>query len=477
MNRAACRRWLPFALFIFVGTGSQVSGQDRPNVLIIIIDDLGCRDIGIEGSSFHETPNLDALARSGVRFTNFYSAHPVCSPTRAALMTGKVPQRVGITDWIHPSSGIALPKEEITLAETFQKQGYQTAYLGKWHLGEDDANLPTRHGFEWIKCVNRAGQPASYYFPFKRSNGSTTVYDVPDLEDAQETDYLTDVLTTKTIEFLKSRSQDRPFFLCLGHYSIHTPIQPPRDLPAKYRDKAKQAYGKTKTPILDAPNESLSRGRQDNADYAAMMENLDNNIGRLLRGLEETGQRDNTIVVFTSDNGGLCTLKGKNPGPTCNLLLRSGKGWTYEGGIRISTFISWPKQIKPAICDVPGYTADFYPTLLELCGMSPLPQQHLDGRSLAGVIRGQLDTKLQERAIAWYYPHDHGSGHKPSAAIRKGKWKLILDLNTGSVQLFDLLADPSELKEISPAQPDIAKSLTKELRDWIAETTKGAGPN
>ena len=478
MKKSARNCCVPLALLLLFGVRNEIQAResskplDRPNVLIVVIDDLGCRDIGIDGSSFHETPHLDALARSGVRFTDFYSAHPVCSPTRAALMTGKVPQRVGITDWIHPSSGVVLPKSETTIAEAFQQQGYQTAYLGKWHLGEDDESLPTKHGFDWIKGVNRAGQPASYYFPFKRANGATTVHDVPDFEDGHDSDYLTDVLTTKAIDFLKTRTTERPFFMCIGHYSIHTPIQPPRSLPDKYREKSKQMYGDTKTPILDAPNQSLSRGRQDNADYAAMMENLDDNVGRLLAALDDLRQRQNTIVVFTSDNGGLCTLKSKNPGPTSNLPFRSGKGWTYEGGIRISTLISWPKDIKPSVCDVPAYTADFYPTLLDLCGLPPRPEQHLDGRSLANLMRGNADHGLDDRSIAWYYPHDHGSGHKPSAAIRKGRWKLILDLASGSIQLFDLAADPSELNEISASNPEMSRSLTNELHSWIQSTTR-----
>jgi arylsulfatase A-like enzyme len=191
----------------------QVCAADQPNVLIFFIDDLGRTDLAVDGSPFHETPRLDALARAGVRFTDFYSAHPVCSPTRGALMTGKAPQRVGITDWIHPQSGIAIPPTETTLGEAFQTHGYQTAYVGKWHLGEADADHPTRHGFAWTLGVNRAGQPASYHFPYRRAEGTPTVWDVPDLADGQPGDYLTDVLTTKTIRFLKQRDRQRPFLL------------------------------------------------------------------------------------------------------------------------------------------------------------------------------------------------------------------------------------------------------------------------
>jgi arylsulfatase A-like enzyme len=344
------------------------TAAERPNVLIFLIDDLGRRDLGIDGSTFHETPRLDALARSGVRFTDFYASHPVCSPTRASFMTGKAPRRTGITDWIHPGSGIALSAHETTLAEAFQSHGYQTAYLGKWHLGEADAGHPTRHGFEWALGVNRAGQPASYYFPYRRSRDSVSVWDVPDFADGKEGDYLTDALTTGAIQFLRQRDPERPFFLCLGHYAVHTPIQPPPVLREKYRSKRARLHGDSETPTLPAPFGATSRARQDDPDYAAMVENLDANIGRLLDALPDLRLRENTIVIFTSDNGGLCTLDGEKPGPTTILPWRAGKGWTYEGGIRIPTFVNWPAHLNPRTTDVPGITADLYPTISPTTG-------------------------------------------------------------------------------------------------------------
>lgn len=438
-----------------------------PNVLVFLIDDLGRSDVGVDGSPFHETPHLDALARSGVRFTDFYSAHPVCSPTRAALMTGKAPQRLGITDWIHPASGVALSAEETTLGEAFQRHGYQTA-----HLGESDADHPTKHGFEWTKGVNRAGQPGSYDHPYRRPGNRPTIWDVPDFDAGQDGDYLTDVITSGAIEFLEHRDARRPFFLCFGHYAIHTPIQPPANLPGKYRDKRAGMYGNAATPTLSAPFDAVSRGRQDNADYAAMMENLDSNIGCVLTALDGLGLRENTIVVFTSDNGGLCTLARDKPGPTSNLPWRSGKGWNYEGGIRIPTCIAWPGHLESSTTSVPGYTADLYPTLLELCGLPLQPQQHRDGRSLVGALHGAPDTALTERPLAWYYPHDHGSGHKASAAIRRGSWKLIYYLASEKTELYDLANDPAESIDLHAEHPDKAKVLREELLSWIDETRK-----
>ena len=386
-------------------------------------------------------------------------------------MTGKAPQRLGITDWIHPGTGIALPASETTLGEAFQQQGYRTAYFGKWHLGENDASLPTKHGFESIKGVNRAGHPASYYFPFKQYVNKASIADVPDFELAKETDYLTDLLTTATIDFLKGRDLQRPFLACVGHYAIHTPIQPPVDLPQKYRDKAESMYGFSETPKRPAPFNSTSRARQDDPSYAAMIENLDQNIGRVLSALEESGQRQNTIVIFTSDNGGLCT-NSKTGGVTCNLPWRGGKAWNYEGGIRVSTFISWPDQLNPSTCSVPGYTADIYPTLLELCGMPLQPQQHLDGRSLVSALREKPDPELLERPLAWVYPHEHHFGHKPSAAIRRGSWKLIHYLTSETSELYDLATDPGESTDLSVMHPDRTAAMSKELLHWIDETTK-----
>lgn len=386
-------------------------------------------------------------------------------------MTGKVPQRVGITDWIHPNSGVAIPSAETTLAEAFQSHGYQTAYLGKWHLGEGDDDAPTRHGFEWTRGVNRAGQPASYYAPFQRQESKSSIWDVPDFDAVDKNAYLTDVLTDSAIEFLVKRDADRPFLLCVGHYAIHTPIEPPVGLTAKYKQKILTQYGDTKSPVLPAPFESSTRGRQDNADYAAMMKNLDTNIGRVLTSLDSLKLRDSTIIIFTSDNGGLSTVGKGKPGPTCNLPFRCGKGWTYEGGIRIPTFVSWLGTVMPCELSVPGYMPDLYPTLLELCDLPLQPDQHLDGRSLAKPIKGLADDSLDERPLTWYYPHNHGSGHRPSAAIRLGNWKLIHHLVSGESELYNLQVDPGESHNLSSQHKNKTVLLRDQLLDWIKVTT------
>lgn len=441
----------------------------QPNVIVFFIDDLGWADLGCYGSKFHETPNLDRLANNGVRFTQSYSANPVCSPTRAAVQTGKAPQRVGITQWIPQPSDIALPKKDTTLAETFKAAGYQTGYTGKWHLGEKENDLPASHGYTWMRATNRAGQPASYFFPYARKSNRGDYWNVPDLEKGKQGDYLTDALTSQAMGFIES-NKDKPFFLYLAHYAVHTPIQAPKELVKKYQTKRKKLYGKSKTPTIPDRYHTVSRGRQDHATYAAMMENLDMNIGRVLKQVSDLGLSENTIIVFTSDNGGHCHLR-RNPGVTCNLPLRSGKGWTYEGGIRIPTIVSWPGKISPGISDTPNISMDLYPTLLELTGQKLMPKQHLDGYSLATALDARPDAALTSRALYWTYPHNHGSGHKPSHAIRKDGWKLIHFDSDDSDELYHLSEDMGEKENLAKKHPEKVASLKKELMAWIKETT------
>lgn len=445
------------------------AATEKPNVVIFFIDDLGWSDLGCYGSTFHETPNIDKLAASGVRFSQSYSANPVCSPTRAAMLTGKAPQRVGITQWIHQPSDIHLPAAETTLAEAFASAGYSTGYIGKWHLGEKNDQLPSANGFSWMKCVNRAGQPASYFFPYSKKSKRGSYWDVPDLDNGKQGDYLTDAITDKAIEFIESH-QKKPFLLYFAHYAVHTPIQAPKPLVDKYKAKKTKLYGDSKTERLPDRYNTVSRGRQDHPTYAAMMENLDQNVGRVMAKLDQLQLTDNTIVLFTSDNGGHCHLKG-SPGVTSNLPLRSGKGWTYEGGTRIPTIISWRNHIQPSVSETPVITMDMYPTLLALTGQALRPEQHLDGQSLQSAIEGQSNSTLKKRALCWTYPHTHGSGHKPSHAIRKGNWKLIHFDSDNSNELYQIDRDIGEKNDLADRHPEKVKDLVTELNEWINNTT------
>lgn len=454
---------------------NELNAEDpeKPNVVMFFIDDLGYMDLGCNGSTGYKTPNIDKLASASVSFSNFYSANPVCSPTRAAMLTGKAPQRLGITQWINQPNDLHLPLQEHTIAEAFAENGYQNGYIGKWHVGEKDHQMPTAQGFQWMRCVNRGGAPGSYFFPFKRKqkSGGIAYWDVPDLDDRKEGDYLTDELTDKAIEFIDAK-RDSPFFLCFAHYAVHTPIQAPNDLTAKYKKKF-ASLPKIERPFRSERNEGKTRARQDNPTYAAMIENLDTNVGRVIDHLSKSGLSQNTIIVFTSDNGGLSTTK--RVGPTSCHPLRAGKGWTYEGGIRIPTMICWPNKLTPSVCATPGITMDFYPTLLELAGIPKKPKQHLDGVSLVSALQGSPSDQLSNRFLAWTYPHHHGSQHSPSNAIRMGNWKLIQKTddatpNDDRLELYNLKDDLSETKNLAKTHPAKANELLGKLTKWLSDT-------
>ncbi|MEZ5317940.1 MAG: sulfatase, partial [Vicinamibacterales bacterium] len=396
-----------FFLLAVAATAASFCGR-RPaapplNVVVILIDDLGWTDTGAYGSTFYETPAIDRLAREGARFTRFYTASPVCSPTRASLMTGKYPARVGITDWIGgdqkgrllPAPYLdALPLDEVTVGEAFEAAGYVTGYAGKWHLGAD-LHMPVDQGFAETFAVNHAGQPSTYFAPYHRATPSPM--DVPDLEHDQPGEYLTDRLTDAAVDFL-TRHRDDKYFYVLSHYSVHTPLEAPEATIEKYRQK----HGGPPDVSEDAfepEGPSFTKLHQDQPTYAAMIEATDHSVARVLEALDATGVADHTLVVFLSDNGGLSTLLRRGPNtPTSNAPLRAGKGWLYEGGIRAPLIVRWPGVVRPGlVVDGPAITTDLYPTLLDAAGLPPKPDQHVDGLSLAAALRG--DRPLPARTL------------------------------------------------------------------------------
>jgi arylsulfatase A-like enzyme len=443
-----------------------------PNIVFILIDDLGCRDLGSFGSTFHETPRLDRLAAEGLRFDRAYAAAPVCSPTRASILSGKYPARVGITQWIGGThEGKVrdvpylhyLPLEETSLATALREGGYQTWHVGKWHLG-DEAFLPGNHGFD----VNIGGShhghpPAGFFAP----------YEPLPLPDAPPGEYLTDRLTDEAIRLIRGR-QDRPFFLHLSHYAVHEPIQAPAALVRKYQRKAAAlgldqiapfTEGESFTPLALCDRRVQRRLLQSDPAYAAMIENLDWNVGRILDALEAEGLAGETLVVFTSDNGGLST--GFRP-PTCNLPALEGKGWNFEGGTRVAQLARWPGVIAPrSSASVPVTSTDFYPTFLEAAGLPARPGQHCDGVSLLPLFRGRAE--LPRDAIFWHYPHYSNQGGTPAASMVEGEWKLIEFFEEGRLALFHLASDPSEQRDLADAEPARLARMAARLRAWQAE--------
>ncbi|MEC7294512.1 MAG: sulfatase, partial [Planctomycetota bacterium] len=459
------------SIFIFIClTTTTARGSDQPNFLFFLVDDLGWADVGCNGSTFYQTPHIDSLATSGTRFTDGYAAASICSPTRASILTGRHPVRVNITDWIPGMSKTGkfekvedrdnLALSEVTIAETLRDAGYQTFFAGKWHLGEA-GHFPEDQGFSInIGGHERGSPPGGYYAPWRN----------PKLVAKHDGEYLTERLTEETISFINSqRTQDPPFFAYLSYYNVHTPIQPYKKRVGEYEEKLKGLKGET--PIIEERN-ARSRGRQDNAELASMVAAVDDSVGRILAKLDEWQLSDNTVVIFFSDNGGLCTRpasskkNGKGAaGPGCNLPLRAGKGWLYEGGIREAAIVRAPGKAQGIVCNTPMVSTDFYPTILELAGLPLQPELHVDGRSLVPF----LDTEPKEQAereLYWHYPHYHGSGWTPGGAIRKGDWKLIEFWEYDDVELYDLSNDIGEQNDLSTQHPEKVIELQLALDNW-----------
>jgi arylsulfatase A len=470
------------AVFPVLATAAAADPAAKPNVILVVIDDMGWADLGCYGSKLHQTPQIDKLAAGGMRFTSAYAACPVCSPSRAAIMTGKWPARLHLTDWLPgrgdlPAQRLARPKirqqlalEEITLAEMFHKAGYATASIGKWHLGGAGFG-PREQGFDVNVAGDQGGSPPGYFAPFFQAAGSksgkTKGRQLAGLEDAPDGSYLTDLLTDAAIQFIEQH-QDRPFFVYLPHYTVHIPLQAKPDLVAKY------------------PAETPFRGQQNSPVYAAMIESLDGGIGRLLAKLDELKLAENTIVIFTSDNGGLATLEGPHTPATSNAPLREGKGFLYEGGIRVPLIVRWPARIQPQqTSDVPVCTMDLMPTLTELCGIRL--EHAIDGQPFAAELAIHPQTRsvsegngvpppnelvprsrvgLVSRPLFWHYPHYSNQGGKPGGAVREGDWKLIEFYEDGRRELFNLKSDPSESHNLAAKEPQRVEELAARLAAW-----------
>ena len=450
------------ALSIFITAVPTLIDAKQTNFLFFLVDDMGWADIGANGSKFHETPNIDRLAKSGMRFTQGYAAGSVCSPTRASIMTGRHPVRVDITDWIpgqsnrktnpllHPDDLSHLPLAEVTIAEALKEHGYQTFFAGKWHLG-NKGQWPTDQGFDInIGGHHRGSPPGGYYSPWSN----------PALKAKQPGEYLTERLTDESVKFLEERDKTSPFLLYLSYYNIHTPIQAYKKHIDHYKAKAAKAFQDV-TPT-EPEHDGINRTRQDNPALASMVAAVDDSVGVLLDKLTELKLDKNTVVIFFSDNGGLSTLG--RPGPGCNLPLRAGKGWLYEGGVREPTIIRAPDVTQPnSVSHKPMVSMDFFPTMLDLAGLPLQPKLHVDGQSLLPHLKGDDSG---QRTFYWHYPHYHGSTWKPGASIRDGDWKLIEFYHYKNFELYNLADDPGERQNLAKAKPTKAKLLRAKLLAW-----------
>jgi arylsulfatase A-like enzyme len=469
-----------FCLFFLFSVVVLATAQTKkPNVIIILADDLGWADLMCYGSTFYETPNLDKLATNGVKFNYAYAPSPVCSPTRASLLTGKNPVRTGVTDWIagRQADGKAMPYEklivkptayqlaleETTLAEYALNQGYKTYFAGKWHLGEEEKFWPQNQGFQTNMGGWSKGGPSGIVND--TIGGFFTPYNNPMLKDGPAGEYITDRLTTECLDFLDKNGKEN-FLLMYSLYAVHNPMQAPSALVKKYQEKRKKLNLTDKDRFIKdedwMKNESSWRRRvvQDHAIYAAMVENMDTNIGLIIQKLQQLGIDDNTIIIFTSDNGGLSTAEGS---PTTNGTLRNGKGWLHEGGIRVPFILYWKGKISPStVSDIPVTTSDIYPTLAKVLNSSYKKDKAVEGEN----ILTQLTTE-KSRTLYWHYPHYSNQGGKPGSAIRKGNLKLIYNYEDQSVEMYDVVKDVSEKNNLAAVQPKQAKQMQKELMQWL----------
>ncbi len=440
---------------------AQKTGSAKPNVIILLVDDLGWRDVGYMGSKFYETPNIDKLSAQGMTFTNAYAACAVCSPTRASIQTGRYPARIGVTDWIRarfqvpggevetpppyqendgrllrtPSNPYWMDLDEVTLGELFKKAGYFTCHIGKWHLGPD-AYYPEKQGYDVNIAGCDMGQPVNYFDPYANEKG----VHFPTLEPRKEGEYLVDRLADELVHVIDNHKNE-PFFINMCYYAVHTPLMAKPEMINKYEAKNK----------VD---------EQTNAVYAAMVESVDRAVAKLLGELKRNNLLDNTLILFFSDNGGLL-------GSTSNKPLRSGKGYPYEGGIREPMFIVWNGHIQPGTsCDLPVSSVDILPTLCSVVGM-PLPERTIDGRDISPALKGE---EMKTVPLFWHFPHYRGKDVVPYSIVRDGDWKLIKRYEGNEFELFNLKNDLSEEHEVSSSNPEKVKELNAELEEWLKDT-------
>ncbi len=456
MKHTIIRAIAIFMLSWFAATiDVAIANTSQTNVLLILIDDLGWRDLGCYGSEYYQTPNIDRLAAEGMRFTNGYAACNVCSPTRAAILTGKYPARLLLTQWL-PSGRwnrtkhrlregryvSNLPLEEVTIAESMREAGYRTAFIGKWHLGTETYYYPQHQGFDVNVAGRDYGAPGSYFYPFQGSwriptTGKTLHKETP--LSGKEGDYLVDRLAEEADTFIR-KTADRPFFLMLSHYAVHTPLQGKPNKITRYDRVSKHK-------------------RQGKPAYAAMVESVDDSVGRVMKTLRELAIDERTLVIFTSDNGGFA-------GATDNAPLRANKGSNYEGGIRVPFIVKWPNHTKPgAVSQEPVISTDIYPTILAATGQSLRPHQHIDGENLVPLL---AETgPISRDAVYWHYPHYNQHPQSfPSSVVRAGNWKLIEAFETGELSLYNLADDIGETNDLSAKEPAKVAELSEKLEAW-----------
>ncbi len=438
----------------------------QPNFVFVLVDDLSWSDLSYNGSEVYETPNVDKLASQGMVFSDFYSGGPVCSPTRSSILTGKYTARTGITTYlINPERDAEyvthqLPLAELTIAEALKEQNYATGYFGKWHLGYSKKHWAANQGFDTAIGGMDLPQAWAIAYPdveppnLDRTKGHVRFFSPHHLtfmKNGPEGEYLTERLTNETIRFIRD-NKDKPFLAYLSFHTVHTPLQAKEEVVKKYTEKIHKMGMDTLTE-----KDPAEKAYQNNPHYAAMVHHMDENVGRLMDAVEEMGLDENTVFIFTSDNGGKGSV-------TSNLPLKGMKHNLDEGGIRVSTIIRWTGKVEAgSVCKLPLISNDFYPTMLDLANAPLKPEQHMDGISIKDVLLG-ASAEVQRDAIYWHYPHSRMEG-----AVRKGDFKLIYYYETGEVRLYNLRDDIGELNDLAASQPELKEEMLAMLKNWLKE--------
>lgn len=447
--------------------------QDKPNIVLVIVDDLGRQDVGVYGSTFYDTPNIDGLAANGVRFDNAYAAHPRCVPSRLGVMSGVYPARFGIPGFQDRTLGKhALPLSTKTFAESLRDTGYDTTYIGKWHLGKEGGE-PNFQGFDRSIMAGAAGAPPSYFYPYEKSRRSSRGKSFPPYEGGEDDEYLSDRLTDEALAVI-DEAGNKPFLLVLAHYAVHTPIEAPENLTKKYEDKAKRLGISTERDVdIVIDSTGQTKTVQNHPVYAAMVESVDTNLGRIIAHLESSGIAENTIVILTSDHGGLSSrgLNNNRELATTNLPYRHGKGWLYEGGIRVPMIVSWPGTLESgAVSDMRTTGTDHYASLLEIAGVERDSDEAIDSVSYVPALEGQ---SVSRPPMFWHSSlgRPTQTGDSRSSAVIDGDWKLIqwYSLETEEivrVELFNLVDDPGEHRDLAAGQTEKRDQLEALLNEW-----------
>ncbi|BDS05074.1 sulfatase [Oceaniferula spumae] len=448
--------------------GAQDDKVKKPNLLFILVDDFGAMDVGYAGSKLYATPNIDSLAKDGMNFKNAYSAHPRCLPSRYGIFSGRIPGRDGVPGFQDQStSKNALIPSRVTWGEVLKDAGYSTGYIGKWHLCKDETGTPDKQGFTDSRIAGHAGAPASYFYPYDEARQGKSKELFPKIE-GKPGEYLTDRLTDEAIDFIE-KNKAKPFALVLAHYAVHTPIEAKPEMTDKYKNKLKDMGVLIGDGKKDADFKTVGHGAfktvQNHPVYAAMIESVDKGIGEIRGKLKELGLDENTIIVLSSDHGGLSTrsIENNREVATSNLPYRNGKGWLYEGGTRVPMLVVWPGVVKPgSVTTTQTIGIDHYPSFVEMCGAKVPDGVEIDGKSYVDVLLGK---QVDRGPIYWHSPlgRPHSTGDHAASSLIDGDWKILQFHVTGKWELYNLKTDPGELKDLSTAESETFERMKKQL--------------